>query len=84
MSRELQPHEIEERAAEARSFMNSTVVQEIFEDLQAEYLTQLIQADVGGLTAATAHASMKVLEDIRGKIKKYVVDEEFRRKKGRR
>lgn len=77
------PHEIEERAAEARSFLNSPVVSSIFDELQREYLTQLIQAEVGGLTAATAHASIKVLEDVRGKLKTIVDNQTVLRKTGR-
>lgn len=83
MKRNLLPHEIEERAAEARSFINSPLVEEIFNDLQQEYLDRLIQAEVGDLTAAAAHASMKVLADVRNKLQSYVNDQLMLRKKGK-
>jgi len=75
-------YQIEERAAEARSFINSDVVKTIFENLQQEYLQQLIQAEVGGLTAATAHARIKALEDIRNSLQSVVNDQLMLRKKG--
>lgn len=70
----LSPIEIEERAAEARNFLNSAIVTQIFDDMRAEYIRQLIQADVGGLTAATLHASMKVLDGVRERLQSYVND----------
>lgn len=81
--RQYSPMDIEERAAEARAFLNSPAMRSIFDDLKEEYLQQLIQAEVGGLTAATAHASIKVLEDIRGKMQSMINDQTFHRKTGR-
>ena len=72
MTGKLQPHEIEERAAEARSILNSAVFQQAVEDLNKEYIQRLIQNDVGTLTAATAHASMKVLSEVQAKLKTYI------------
>lgn len=60
----LSPEEIEERAAEARHLMNSKVLKEAFEAAQQECMRELIQADVGSLTAATAHARMKALDGV--------------------
>jgi len=68
----LRPDEIEERAAEARNLLNSPVLKQAMEDTRQEYLRQLIQADVGSLTAATAHASMKVLEGVLQQLQVYV------------
>lgn len=73
----LQPHEIAERAAEARNLANSPVMKEIFAELEDYYVQQLIQADVGSLTAATLHASMKVLQDVQGRIQSVIRDERF-------
>lgn len=70
----LRPDEVEERAAEARALLNNPVLKQAMEDTRKEYLRQLIQADVGSLTAATAHASMKVLEGVLQQLQVYVND----------
>jgi hypothetical protein len=64
--------EIEERAADARMIQNSKVFKEAMENLMAEYTRKLVQADVGSLTATTAHASMKVLADVQGQLKSFI------------
>jgi ABC-type microcin C transport system duplicated ATPase subunit YejF len=69
--------EIEERAAEARNIINSPTMQAVFEELNAEYTEQLIQAEVGGLTASTAHASMKVLRGVQMRLQSYVTDQQI-------
>lgn len=74
--------ELEEWASEARAFVNSKVVQSIFDGLQREYVQQLVHAPVGDLTAVTAHASIKVLEDIRNRLRA-TIDEQKMRNKGR-
>lgn len=66
------PMEIEELAADAQACLNSKGLQYAFAELQEEYLTQLIQAEVGGLTASTAHASMKVLEAVKDRLQAMV------------
>lgn len=76
--------EIEERAAEARNILNSQAFNWVFVELQQEYLNELIQADVGGLTAATAHARMKVLGDVRARFESFITDQLMQSKKGRR
>jgi hypothetical protein len=58
--RVLSAQEIEDRAADARALLGSKVFKDALADTEAEYVRQLIQADVGSLTAAAAHASMKV------------------------
>jgi hypothetical protein len=73
--------DIEERAAEARSILNSPILKQAFADLQAEYVSKLIQAEVGGLTASTAHASMKVLGDVEARLQSYVNDQLVMRKR---
>lgn len=75
--KQLSAIEIEERAAEARNILNSPTMKSIWEELQAEYTEQLIQAEVGGLTASTAHASMKVLRDVQSRLQTYVTDQQF-------
>lgn len=77
----LQPHEIEERASEARAILNSKVYQDALEDLLQEYQRTLIQCDVGSLTAATAHASMKVLDGVSRQLQVYINEATVQRKK---
>ena len=79
--RELSPLELQERAADARSLLNSPVVKEVFDRLQAEYLQDLIQAPVGGLTAVHAHASMKALADVRAGLERVINDATFAARK---
>lgn len=68
--------------AVARDFVNNKHLQAIFAELREEYLQELIQADVGGLTAQAAHGRIKALEDIRNKLQSYINDELIRIRKG--
>jgi hypothetical protein len=72
--RRLSPQEIDERAAEARNIIASPFFQMMFAELEQEYVNQLIQADVGELTASTAHASIKVLAHVKSKLQSYIDD----------
>lgn len=69
-----QPHEIAERAAEARSLLASDLVTEVFDGLRERYVQQLVQADVGSLTAHTLHARIQVLAAVRGELQSVVND----------
>jgi hypothetical protein len=77
------PLELEDRASDARALLNNKVLNEAFEEMQAEYIQLLIQAPVGDLTATTAHASMKVLEAVKAKLHSFVNDASFINKRGR-
>lgn len=70
----LQPHEREELIADARAILNSKIWPVIFADMKDEYLTKLIQAEPGTLTAAAAHASIKSLAELEGHLKSYLND----------
>lgn len=70
-------YEQQERAADARACLNSKAVADAFDDIRDEYLNELIQAEVGGLTAASAHAKVKALADLRLRLQSYVTDEEM-------
>jgi hypothetical protein len=50
-------------------------------DTEAEYVRQLIQADVGSLTAAAAHASMKVLDGVRNTLQTYINEATMQQRK---
>lgn len=79
--RVLSAQEIEDRAADARALLGSRVLKDALEDLQQEYVRQLIQADVGSLTAATAHGSMKVLDGVRGMLQTYINEATMQQRK---
>ena len=82
--KQLSAMEIEERASEARAILASPAMKYAFDELTAEYMEQLIQAEVGGLTAATAHASMKVLRDVQSRLQTFITEEKMQANRGRR
>lgn len=63
---QLSASELDELASEIRSFANSRAYDYVFAALQQKYVAVLLAANVGDLTATSAHASMKVLEDVKG------------------
>lgn len=81
---ELTKYEQEELIADAKGALASKGVQYVFDELKEEYYQLLIQAEVGGLTASTAHASMKVLEDVRSRLQSIVNNDLMRVNQGRR
>lgn len=64
--------EIEEKAAAARDVLGSSIFKEAFENLRAAYIQQLVLEPVGSLTASTAHASIKVLEDVKNELQIFI------------
>jgi hypothetical protein len=79
--RVLSAQEIEDRAADARALLGSKVFKDALADTEAEYVRQLIQADVGSLTAAAAHASMKVLDGVRNTLQTYINEATMQQRK---
>lgn len=73
--------EVEELSSEARMLLNSRVFSMALEDLQGRYVQCLLTNDVGSLTATTAHASMKVLDDVRGALQAYINEAAMRNRK---
>jgi hypothetical protein len=73
----LSPIELDERAASAQNFLNDPVVKEIFSELRSQYTGTLMQADVGSLTATTAHAMLRALEDIHAALVSKVNDKKM-------
>lgn len=57
--------ELRDLASDANMCIHSRGFQYVLETMQAKYLQELVNAEVGSLTAASAHASMKVLEDVK-------------------
>lgn len=67
----LSPSELDELSSDARAFMNSQAYDYIFESLREKYVQQLLQANIGDLTATSAHASMKVLADVQSELRTF-------------
>lgn len=62
--------------------MNNPVFREALEDVYSRAVGTLLAADVGSLTASTAHASMKAIRDIENQLEDYVTDKKMRDKYG--
>lgn len=71
---------MEERAAEARVILNNPVFKNALEDVYSRALGTLLNADVGSLTAGTAHASIKAVRDVQKQLEQYVADKLMRDK----
>jgi len=76
----LSEHEVDERAAEAQSILNNSVFTDALDDVYSRALGTLLNADVGSLTASTAHATMKAVRDVRTQLEQYVSDKKMRAK----
>ena len=80
----LSDHEIDDRAAEAQSLLNNSVFVDALDDVYSRALGTVLNADVGSLTATTAHATMKAIRDVRSQLEQYVSDKKMREKFGTR
>lgn len=74
---QIEHNKLMEMSADARAFLNSPAFDHIFEQMKAQNMQELIQADVGSLTAASAHASMKVLENFKSRLQSLANEETF-------
>ena len=72
--------EIDERAAVATDFLNNKVIQEIFDDMRSRQVGILYEADVGSLTASTAHAMLRAIEALRGELESVITDKKMHEK----
>jgi len=79
-SHHLSSYEVDERATEAEVLLQNPVFQMAMEDVYSRATGTLLNADVGSLTAATAHATMKAINEIRGQLEQYVTDRKMRQK----
>ena len=70
--------ELDDIASDVRSFKNSPAFDYVFASLREKYIQQLLNANVGDLTATSAHASMKVLEDVRNELSVFETESLFR------
>lgn len=69
--------EREELIADAQAALNSSALKFVFQQFHQECVQELLNAEVGGLTAATAHASMKVLAGVEARLQSIVNEKLF-------
>jgi hypothetical protein len=69
---------VDERAAEAQAILNNSVFKDALDDVYSRSLGILLNADVGSLTASTAHASMKAVQSVRKQLEEYITDKKMR------
>jgi hypothetical protein len=79
----LSQFETEEKAAEAEAILNHEVFEDAIDEVYSRAMNILIDADVGSLTASTAHATIKALEDIKDQLEQYITDRKMREKYGK-
>jgi hypothetical protein len=72
--------EVESRAAEAQALLNNPIFQMAMSDAYSEAIGTLLDADVGSLTATTAHATMKAITAIRSRLEQFTTDHKMRQK----
>jgi len=74
----LSDHEVDERAAEAETILDNSVFVEALDEVYSQALGTLLNADVGSLTASTAHATMKAVRSIRSQLEQFITDKKMR------
>lgn len=83
-NRRLSDYEIDERATEAEVLLKNPVFQSALNDVYSRTIGTLLNADVGSLTASTAHATLKALKDINDQLEQYITDRKMRHKFAKR
>jgi hypothetical protein len=76
--------ELEERAFAAESLLQNKLLQEALDTLREEYANILLQADVGSSAAMTAHACLKAIRDVTGRLQSIVTDYKMAQKRPRK
>jgi len=76
----LSNYEVEERAMEAEALLVDPVLNSALDDIRSRHMGTLLEADVGTLTASSAHASLKAITDLREQLKQYIADHKVRQK----
>ena len=70
--------QVDERAAEAQGLLDNSVLKDALNDVYSRALGTLLNADVGSLTASTAHATMKAIRDVKKQLEDYITDKKMR------
>ena len=79
----LSDYQVDERAAEAQELLDNSVLKDALEDVYSRAVGTLLNADVGSLTASTAHATMKSVRDVKKQLEDYVTDKKMRDRFGK-
>ena len=79
-NRPLSDYEADERATEAEVLLNNPVFISAIDDVYSRATGILLNADVGSLTASTAHATMKAVREIQSQLQQYIDDRKMRHK----
>lgn len=72
--------EVEEKATSATEILHHPVFQGAMDDIYSRAEGILLSADIGSLTASSAHAIMKAVTDIHKQLEEYVTDDKMRKK----
>jgi len=78
--RRLNNFEVDERATEAQALLENPVFQAALNEVYSRAVSTLLNADVGSLTASTAHATMKSITGVQKQLEQYVADQKMRQK----
>lgn len=68
---------LREMSTDARAFLHSDACDYILTKMRDAYIQELVRTEVGSLTAASAHASMKVLETFKAQLQSLTNEEAF-------
>lgn len=71
---------MDERAAESKALLANPVLRQAFQDIYSQAVNRMQNADVGSLTATTAHAMMKAIIDLQKQLEQYLADGKMRQK----
>ena len=76
----LSNQEVEDKAERAKSILDDPIWSDVLNDLYNRALDELMNAEVGSLTASAAHATMKAIITITAQLEEYVADDRMRKK----
>ena len=79
-TQDLSDHEVDERASAALALLNDAHIVQAFTALREMYVNILENSPIGSEEAATAHTSLKVLQDFKASIESMVTDKKMRQK----
>jgi hypothetical protein len=65
---------------EAAALLENPVLKKAFNDMYSKNAGILLDAEVGSLTAAAAHATMKAITGLKSQLEEYIADHKVRQK----
>lgn len=75
-------YDLDERAAEATFIINHPLLKEAIDALRARYVDEIAAALTGSQDMISAHAKLKVLQEVHSHIKSIIDDKKMADKKG--